>query len=180
MNGRFDEQTFDEQDFDEQDEETARPRLVLVSVSCVVAVILLILAFAYIHGGSARAATAYTAMAAPADQALTTEVAGYTHNQRNDLAAAESDLKREVKTESAFDDQAGDFTFPNAADAAGDALLQADQKRVKLLTLQAKSASLPQLQSFDARDQAADAAVAAQVKVIRQDMGLPPVTAQLY
>jgi hypothetical protein len=149
-------------------------------VSCVVAVVLLILAFAYIHGGSARTATSYTAMAAPADQALTAEVAGYTRNQRDNLAAAESDLRREVKTESAFDDQVGDFTFPNAAVAAGEALVQADAKRVKLLTLQAKSASLSQLQSFDARDRAADAAVAAQVRVIRQDLGLPPVSAQLY
>ena len=84
-----------------------------------------------------------------------------------------------MKTENVFDDQAGDFTFPNAADAAGDALLQADAKRVKLLTLQAKSASLGQLRSFDVRDQAA-AAAAAQVRVIRQDLGLPPVSEQLY
>jgi hypothetical protein len=116
----------------------------------------------------------------PADQALTAELVGYTHNQRHDLDAAESDLRREVKTESAFDDQIEDFTFPNAANAIGEALLEADQKRVKLLTLQAGSASLRQLQSFDSGDQAADAAVAAQVRVIRQDLGLSPVTAQHY
>ncbi|HUK67237.1 MAG TPA: hypothetical protein VLW50_00525 [Streptosporangiaceae bacterium] len=176
MNGRFDSQD----EFDGQDERRTGAGFVLVSVSCVVAVILLILAIAYLHGGSARIATAYTAMAAPADQALTAEVAAYTHNQRHALAAAKSDLMKEVKTENAFDDQAGDFTFPNAADAAGDALLKADAKRVKLLTLQAGSTSLQQLQSFDASDQAADAAVAAQVRVIRQDLGLPPVSAQLY
>ena len=44
---------------------------------------MLILALAYIHGGSARIATAYIAMAAPADQAFTAEVAGYTHSQRD-------------------------------------------------------------------------------------------------
>jgi hypothetical protein len=119
-------------------------------------------------------------MAAPADQALTAEAAAYTHNQRHDLAAAKSDLRREIKTENAFDDQAGDFTFPNAAVAAGAALVQADAKRVKLLTLQAKSTSLRQLRSLNARDQAADAAVAAQVRVIRQDLGLPPISAPLY
>jgi len=165
---------------DGQDEGASGPSLALPAVSCAVTAVLLILVFAYVHGGPARIAKAYTAVAAPADRALTAEVAGYAHNQRNDLAAAESDLRRQVKTESAFDDQLGDFSFPHAAGAAGDALLQADQKRVKLLTLQVRSASFRELRSFDVRDRAADAAVAAQVRVIRQDLGLAPVSAQLY
>jgi hypothetical protein len=73
-------------------------------------------------------------MAAPADQALTAEVTPYTHNQRPDLATAGPDLRKEAKTENEFDAQIGTFTFPNPAVAAGKALLQADAKRIKLLT----------------------------------------------
>lgn len=173
MNGRQDR-------FDGRDEGAAGPGSILVWASGAVAVILLIMAFVYISGGSGRIAKAYTAVAAPADQALTAEVASYTHSRRHDLAAAKADLGNEVRTESAFDVQIANFTFPNAAVAAGAALQQADQNRVELLTLQARSASFRQLRSFDARVQAANAAVAAQVGAIRQDLGLPAVGAQQY
>lgn len=171
MNGRHDK-------FDQQDE--SAPGSGLVWVSAAVAVMLLIAAFVYALGGSARSASAYTAIAGPADQALLSEVAGYTRDQRHDLAAATSDLKREVTTASAFDVQIGGFTFPNRASDAGVALLLADQKRVKVLGLQAQSTSLRQLRSFGPSVQAADAAVAAQVRIIRQDMGLPAVGTPQY
>lgn len=72
---------------------------------------LIVAGLLYYSGSSARIANAYTAVAAPADQALTAEVNGYTHNQRHHLAAARSDLGREAKTEAAFDGQLALVTF---------------------------------------------------------------------
>ena len=53
-------------------------------------------------------------------------------------------------------------------------LIQADNKRIKLISLQAQSTSLRQLRSFGGADQAATAAVEVQVGRIRQALGLPP------
>ncbi|HUL27567.1 MAG TPA: hypothetical protein VLW44_17555 [Streptosporangiaceae bacterium] len=128
----------------------------------------------YYSGSSARISGDYTAVAAPADQALTAEVAGYTRNQRDHLAAAESDLKKEAKTEASFDDQLDEITFPGVADTAADALIRADAKRIKLIGLQAGSTSLRQLRSFASADQTTTAAVEVQVGLIRQALGLPP------
>ena len=89
------------------------PAFVALAVLAVVAVIVLIVAgLLYYSGSSARIASQYAALAAPANQALTAEVAGYTHNRRHDLAAAESDLRREAKTEVSFDTQLALVTFP--------------------------------------------------------------------
>ena len=102
---------------------------------------------------------------------------GYTHNQRHHFAAAESDLRREAKTEASFDTQLARITFPGAAGTAAGVLIQADEKRIKLISLQAQSASLRQLRSFGSADQTTAAAVEVQVGRIRQALGLPPVSA---
>jgi hypothetical protein len=65
------------------------PGFVALAALSVVAVIALIVAgLLYYSGSSARIASQYTAVAAPASQALTAEVNGYTRHQRHDLAAA--------------------------------------------------------------------------------------------
>jgi hypothetical protein len=154
---------------------------VLVAVLSVAAVIvLLILAVVYYSGSSARIASDYTAVAAPANQALTTEVNGYTRNQHHDLAAAESDLRREVKTEVSFDQQLAGISFPSPAGARAAVLIKADQKRAKLIGLQARSTSLRELRSLDSSVQAASADVEAQVRLIRQDLSLPTSSGQLF
>jgi hypothetical protein len=53
-------------------------------------------------------------------------------------------------------------------------LLQANARRITLTLRQARSSSVTGLLSFARRHQAADAAVEAQVKAIRRDLGLPP------
>jgi hypothetical protein len=65
------------------------------------------------------------------------------------------------------------ITFPGAAGTAAGVLLQADKKRIKLISLQAQSTSLRQLRSFNGADQATTAAVEVQVGRIRQALGLP-------
>jgi len=157
------------------------PAFVALAVLCPAAVIALILAgLLYYSGSSARIANTYAAAASPASQALTTEVNGYTRHRRHDLAAAESDLRREAKTEASFDDQLARITFPGAAGTAATALIQADKKRIKLIGLQAQSTSLRQLRSFGGADRTTTAAVEVQVGRIRQTLGLPPASGGGY
>jgi len=46
--------------------------------------------------------------------------------------------------------------------------------------LQMQAKTLREMRSFDARVQSADAAVEAQVRIIRQDLGLPATGQKLY
>jgi hypothetical protein len=159
----------------------AEPAFVALAVLAPVAVIALIVAgLLYYSGAPARISSQYTDVAAPADQALTAEANGYTHNRRHHLAAARSDLRKEAKTEASFDNQLALITFPGAAGTAADVLLQADKKRIKLISLQAQSTSLRQLRSFNSADQATTAAVEVQVGRIRQALGLPPASGGSY
>ena len=165
------------------EDDRARPigAAVALAVLCPVVVIALIAAgLLYYSGSSARIANDYTAVAAPASQALTAEVTAYSRNQRHDLAAAKSDLRREAKTEASFDNQLAGLTFPGAASNASAALIQADTKRIKLIGLQAQSTSLRQLRSFSSADQTTTAAVEAQVGRLRQALGMPPSSAGGY
>jgi hypothetical protein len=149
----------------------------LAALSVVIVIVLVVAGLVYYSGSSARITGDYTAVAAPADQALTPEVTGYTRDQRADLAAARSDLTKEARTEASFDDQLAEVTFPGTAGTAADALIRADKKRIKLISLQAQSTSLRQLRSFGSADQATTAAVETQVGRIRQDLGLAPASA---
>jgi len=152
----------------------------LIAVPSVVAACLLILAIPYYAGASARIASLYANVAGPANQALTPEIDGYTHHQHHKLAAAKLDLSKEAKTEATFDNQLGQITFPRAADPHADLLIAADKKRIKLISLQMEARTLRKLRSFDARVQAADVAVEVQVRIIRQDLGLPAASGPLY
>jgi hypothetical protein len=157
------------------------PSFVAVAVlAMAVAIVLIVTGLLYYSGSSARIANIYAALAAPSNQALTAEVNGYTHNRRHDLAAAESDLKKEAKTEASFDSQLTLAGFAGAAGVAAGALIQADKKRIKLIGLQAQSSSLRQLRSFGSADQTTTAAVGVQVGHVRQALGLPSASAGDY
>ncbi|HSS88029.1 MAG TPA: hypothetical protein VLL69_01825 [Streptosporangiaceae bacterium] len=151
------------------------PGFVSLAALSVAAVIALIVAgLLYYSGSPARIASTYADIAAPASHALTAEMDGYTRNQRHHLAAAKSDLRKEAKTEASFDNQLALITFPGAAGTAAGVLIQADEKRIKLIGLQAQSTSLRELRSFGSADQTTAAAVEVQVGRIRQALGLPP------
>lgn len=153
------------------------PVLVLSAVSTAA---LLILALVYYSGSPARIASDYTSIAFPANHALAAELAGYTHNRRHDLAAARSDLMREVTTVASFDDQLAGVSFPSAAATPAGALTRADQKLATLIRLQVRAPSLKKMRSFDRRAEAAAAAVKAQVARIRRGLGLPPSSGPLF
>jgi len=140
-------------------------------------------------------ASHYQAIATPATQQLTTEMAAYAASQRHDLAAAEMDLSSEVATVQAFDNSLAAMTFtpqnehtadvtiqnatsngttvplssalftPQLTVTAG-ALIQANQALATLLAEQARSSSLKQLRSFNHRVKLARAAVQTEMKLI--------------
>jgi hypothetical protein len=152
----------------------------LIAMGSVVAAVLLILAVPYYAGSSARIASLYSNLADPANRALAAEMQAYAVNQHHNLAAAKLDLSNEVKTETSFDNQLSGITFPRAADPHADTLTALDAKRIKVIYLQLQAPSLRKLRAFDSRVQAASAAVKAQVSIMRQDLGLPPVSGELY
>ena len=153
---------------------------IVLVFSFVATALLLIFALVYFAGSSARIASDYTTVASPADRALTAEVDGYAQNRRRDLAAARSDLMREVGTVGSFDDQLATVSFPSAAATAAEGLTQADQKLAKLIGLQARAPSLKKMRSFDRHVEAAAAVVKTKVGLIRRALGLPPSSGTLF
>jgi hypothetical protein len=152
----------------------------LIAAGSVVAAVLLVLAVPYYAGSSARITSLYSNVADPADRLLAADISAYGVNRSRNLAAAKLDLSNEVKTETSFDNQLGTITFPPAADPHADDLTAADAKRIKLIELQLKAPSLRKLRAFDSQIEAASAAVDAQVKIMRADLGLPAVSGGLY
>jgi hypothetical protein len=153
---------------------------ILIAMGSAVAAVVLILAVPYYAGSSGRIASLYSNLADPADRLLAADLQAYAVNRRQNLAAAKQDLSNEVKTDTAFDNQLSQITFPPAADPHADTLTALDAKRIKLIKLQLQATSLRKLQAFDSRVEAASAAVDAQVRIMRQDLGLPPVSGGLY
>jgi hypothetical protein len=126
------------------------------------------------QGGMRTLASAYLAIAGPANHRLETEVDGFTRHERIDLAAAQADLRAEAATEQRFDLLLSKIPFPPRIAVTARALVQANQRRAALAGRQARSSSVSGLLSFDSRHRAADAAVEAQVRIIRRALGLPP------
>jgi hypothetical protein len=125
-------------------------------------------------GGIKALAAAYLAIARPANHRLDTENDGFTDHEHGNLAVAESDLRAEADTEQRFDRLLSQIRFPAQIADTARALIQANNRRIALTLRQARSSSVTALLSFDHRHRAADAAVEAQVKVIRRDLRLPP------
>ena len=98
----------------------------------------------------------------------------FTDHERDDLAAAVSDLQAQASTERSFDRQLAKIGFPPHIAAIARALIGANQSRIALTDREARSASIAGLRSFSSRHRAADAAVEVQVRLIRRALGLPP------
>jgi hypothetical protein len=150
---------------------------ILVGTS-LIALILIIAVIAYYPGRGKRIASQYTAVAAPAGQTLTTEAKAYNRDQLAHLAAARADLAKLVNTDLDFDAGIRAVQFPARIGTAS--LVNANEARIKLFRQQEKSTTLRQLQSFDKRDQTANAAVESQAQQVRTALGLPPTGGQLF
>jgi hypothetical protein len=116
----------------------------------------------------------YLAIADPANQQLNSDVTAFTANERSNLAAARANLRAEVATATRFDRQLAAIRFPAATEAIARDVIQANQARGLVITRQARAKTLARMQAFNAQHQAADAAVEAQVKRLRQALHLPP------
>lgn len=119
-------------------------------------------------------AAAYLAIATPANRRLDHAADGFGDSERDSLAAAAADLRSEVAAERWFDKRLLKIPFPPAIKTIAISMVAANDRRIKLTDLEARSASLTQIQSFTTRHKAVDAAVEVDVRSIRQMLGLPP------
>jgi hypothetical protein len=119
-------------------------------------------------------AAAYLAIARPANRRLDHAVDGFGDSKRHNLAAAAADLRSEAATERWFDQHLLRIGFPAAIKAVATAMVAANDRRITLTELEARSTSLTELGSFTTRHKAADAAVETEVRAIRLMLGLPP------
>jgi hypothetical protein len=118
----------------------------------------------------------YLSMATAANHRLEVANDAYKKDELSNLAAARADLRSEVATETSFDGQLAQIPFPLSVASIVRKLILANEQRGALTARQARSASLAQLRSFDARHGAADAAVEVQVRLLRKTLHLPPPT----
>ena len=121
-------------------------------------------------------AARYLAIAGPANHRLEIANDGYKKDELTNLAAASADLRSEVATETSFDEQLAHIPFPLSVASIARAVILANEQRGALTARQARSTSLAQLRSFDARHRAKDAAVEVQVRLLRKALHLPPPT----
>jgi hypothetical protein len=119
-------------------------------------------------------AARYLAIAVPASHRLDREVDGFADAQRDDLAAAESDLRAEATTERWFDRRLAEIRFPAGIAAMARAMIQVNESRAVLADREAQATSLAELRSFATQHAAADAATEFGVRLIRRALGLPP------
>lgn len=119
-------------------------------------------------------AAAYMAIATPANRRLDHAVDRFGDSERDNLAAAAADLRSEVAAERWFDKHLLKIPFPPAIKAIATSMVRANDRRIRLTGLEARSTSLTQIRSFTIRHKAADAAVEVDVRAIRQMLGLPP------
>jgi len=129
------------------------------------------------QGGDSRTkalAAAYMAIAVPANHRLDKEVESYNHHARDNLAIAETDLREEAATERWFDQRLLKIAFPSAIALTARALVRVNDQRIALTTRQARARTISDLLALNASHRAADAAVEAQVRMIRKQLGLPP------
>lgn len=124
--------------------------------------------------GTKALASAYMAIALPANHRLDREVDSYNDHARSDLAIAEADLRQEAATERWFDQRLLEIAFPPAIAGTARALVRVNDRRIALTTEQARATTISKLLTFNARHRAADAAVEVQVRIIRKQLGLPP------
>ncbi len=127
------------------------------------------------RSSSVRAAAAsYLAIAEPANHRLDEETGSYAKDVHRNLAAARSDLLAEAATERWFDQRLTLISLPPPIAATARAMILANQRRISLTEQQARSMTRAEMASFSSPHKAADAAVEAQSRIIRRQLGLPP------
>ncbi len=124
--------------------------------------------------GLASLAARYLLIARPANHRLDVEVDGYGDAERDDLARARADLLAQVATERQFDAGLLRIPFPARIERTARAMVRVNQARIALTEQQARAGTLAGMRGLDGRHRAADAALEAQVRLIRMLLRLPP------
>lgn len=119
-------------------------------------------------------AARYLAIALPANRRLEVDFDGLKDHERDDLPAAVADLNAAAATERQFDRNLLSLTLPPAVKAMARLMVSANQARARLSSEAARSTSLAQLRGYQRRLTAANAPVEDAVRVIRDQLGLPP------
>jgi len=135
------------------------------------------------HSTAATAATTaelramaakYLAIAQPANRELDHELDGFKDHAKDDLSAAQADLRAAAATERQFDRQLIVLSFPPRTEPFVRLLYRVNQARATLTSNAAAAMSLPELRGYQRRLDAANEPVEDAVRVIRGQLGLPP------
>lgn len=119
-------------------------------------------------------ASRYAAIAGAANHRLDVAHDALDGADRDSLAAAAADLRSLARAESQFDHDLLALPLPDHIAATARALVDANQARIELTMRVAASRTLDELHAGVRQLDAADAAVEAQVRTIRRQLGLPP------
>lgn len=125
-------------------------------------------------GTTHAAAAHYMAIARPANRELDHEFDGLKHHEQDNLAGARADLRAAAATERHFDRQLMAISFPPSAGPVVLLLYRVNQARAALTSIAAGAVSLSQLRGYQQRLDAANEPVEDAVRVIRDQLGLPP------
>jgi hypothetical protein len=120
----------------------------------------------------------WTALTTQAFQQLNTDVAAYRASEYRNLSAAEASLTVQVTAAKALGAKLTNFPFPPAVAPRADALIQAIQARIKLMTEQAQSSSLVRLRSFNAKIDADGVVIQKDVNLVHAALFKRPTPAQ--
>jgi len=123
-------------------------------------------------------ASQYAAIATPAAQQLSTAAADYTAHEMHHLVLAVAALRAELTSENAFGVSLARFPFPPAVAPVARVLIKDSQVSAALTAEQARSTSLLQLRSFNARVQAASAAVSREMGLVGTVLAIRPAASQ--
>jgi hypothetical protein len=119
-------------------------------------------------------AAKYLAIAQPANRELDHELDGFKDQAKDDLAAAQADLRAAAATERQFDRQLIALSFPPRTEPIVRLLYRVNQARATLTSSAAAAMSLPELRGYQRRLDAANEPVEDAARVIRGQLGLPP------
>jgi hypothetical protein len=114
------------------------------------------------------------AIARPANRRLDREFDGLKDHEQDNLAAARADLRAAAATERSFDRQLMTIDFPPRTQPVALELYRVNQARAALTSAGAAATSLRQLRGYQRRLDAANEPVEDAVRVIRDQLGLPP------
>jgi len=120
------------------------------------------------------AAAQYMAIARPANHELDHEFDGLKDHEQDNLADAQTDLRAAAATERHFDCQLMAISFPPRTEPIVLMLYRVNQARAALTSTAAGAISLRQLRGYQKRLDEANEPVEDAVRVIRDQLGLPP------